>query len=99
MRNVPSKPRKGNGWTVLATRVCGRLNQVSRRDNLRTMQRKLKLRKQKSRPYRPSNIALGIIRPYISVLAKAEEFDITNESINIKFRVSPETRKALRPFK
>ena len=91
--------KKGNGWTVLATRVCGRLNKISRRERLRTSQRKSNLRKHKRRPYRPSSTALGVIRPFICSLEKSDKSDITIKTYPNKFRLSSETRQTLRPFK
>ena len=95
-RNRASQQKKGNGWTVLATRVCGRLNNISRRERLRTSQRRSSLRKHKRRPYRPSPTALGLIRPFIQEI---ENSDITIKTSPNKFRLSSETRKSIRPFK
>lgn len=95
-RNLQHK--KGNGWTTLATRVCGRLNRTSRRERLRKSQRKSNLRKHKRRPYRPSATALGLIRPFIYELEKSDKSDITVKTYTSKFRLSSETRKSLRPF-
>ena len=98
-RNRVSQQKKGNGWTVLATRVCGRLNNISRRERLRTSQRKSKLRKQIRRPYRPSPTALGLIRPYIQEFEENDKSNIIIKTFPNKFRLSSETRKSIRPFK
>ena len=94
-----SQHKKGNGWTVLATRVLARLNHTSRRERLRLNRRKSNLRKHKRRPYRPSSKALGLIRPFLCELGESDKSNITIKSIKNKFRLSSETRKVLRPFK